>query len=70
MRKKLLLALLFIIAMLLCASPAYCEKVIASATLKVTLRIPPAPITETTPEGAHDGYTLARTSDTIYVTAS
>lgn len=70
MRKKLITALLFIIAFMLCTSPACCEKVIATATLKVTLRIPERPITETTPEGVHDGYTLARTSDTIYVTAS
>ncbi len=71
MRKRLSTALLFGIAlMMLCSSPVYCEKVIATATLRVTLRIPEAPITENTAEGEHDGYMLAKTSDTIYITAS
>ena len=69
MRKKLILALLFIFA-LLCAYPAYCEKTIATATLKVTLRIPPRTIDMAAPEGVYDGYTLAKSSDTIYITAS
>ena len=46
-------------------------RTITTATLKVVLEVPPAPITCSTAEGFHeDGcYRVRKTEDTIYVTA-
>ena len=44
-------------------------EVLASASLKVMLVIPPRPITVDMADGIYDGYMLSRSTDTIFVTA-
>ena len=44
-------------------------EVLASASLKVMLVIPPRPITADMEDGIYDGYEISRSPDTLFITA-
>ena len=67
--KKRLRYLFFITLLVIGLSPVWSQKVIASATLTITLRVPEPPVTEETAAGEYNGYNVAKTSDTVFVTA-
>ncbi len=63
----MILLLIFIGALRL--FPLWSGNVIAQATLHITLYVPPEPVTEETPEGSYGDYEVARTGNTVHVTA-
>lgn len=69
MKKRLFTFLLFIALLAIELSPVWCRKVIDTATLTITLTVLAPPITEETPVGDYTGYEVAKSSDTIFVTA-
>ncbi len=69
MKKRLIFWLLFIASFAIGVYPLWSEKVIASATLTITLRVPERPVTPETEEGLYDGYKVEKTADTVFVTA-
>ena len=66
MRKRFVTGLLMLA---ICILPLCAGRTIATATLRVTLYVPPEPITEETAPGVYDGYTLGKDDSTVYVTA-
>lgn len=62
-----IIVMLFILVMLF---PVFGKDIIASATLHITLYVPPAPITYETAPGEYSGYEVERVDDhTIYIVA-
>ncbi len=45
------------------------EKVIATATLHITLFVPPSPITADTEPGEYGEYTVEKDADVLYIAA-
>ena len=66
MKKRFVCVLLFL-ATLLC--PLWSQKVLGTATLTITLCVPAPPVTSETEAGEYSGYEVAKTADTVYVTA-
>ncbi len=72
MRKFLVSFIVLLALLIILIEPAWCERVAASATLRITLHVPPRPVTEKTPDGHYDGgYTIARneSTKTVFITA-
>ena len=65
--KRILIIVLFL---LLVADFLLFPDVIATATLHLTLEVPPRPVTAATVDGDYNVYTVRRTNGRIYVTSS
>ena len=69
MQRWILIGLLIVLSMTISLSSIWGGRIIAEATLHITLYVPPAPITYDITPGAYQEYDVERTDNVIHIAA-